>query len=124
LSYLVDTHILLWWLSDDKKLKEKARKVLSEKSVWVSSAAAWEIVIKAELGKLSVPGNLDEILVQQEMNVLDIKLPHVLRLYSLENHHSDPFDRIQIAQAIYEGLTFITYDEQIKKYSGLDLLDE
>lgn len=122
MSYLLDTHILLWWLKDDEKLRDGARKVISSKPVWISVAAIWEIVIKRRLGKLEIPGNIEEVLKKQGMNILDIKMSHVLLLESLEDIHADPFDRIQICQAKKEGMTLITQDRQIKKYPGIEIL--
>lgn len=123
MRYLIDTHILLWWLSGDSLLKPKIKKIIASEAVWVSTAVIWEIVIKTQLGKLSIPGNLEEELRKQGFNILDIKIAHVFGLQRLESHHSDPFNHIQIAQAANEGLTFITKDKHVQKYSGVDILN-
>ena len=119
MSYLADTHILLWWLNDDKSLTDEERTVLQNEAVWISTGAVWEIVIKVRIGKLKIPGNIKEVLNEQGFEILDISLDHVLALETLEDLHSDPFDRIQIAQCIREGLTFMTRDKRIRQYRDL-----
>lgn len=121
MSYLIDTHVLLWWLADDPQLGDSARERIRTGAVWVSAAAVWEIVIKKRIGKLEAPDDIDHQIHEQDFYVLDIKLPHVLALRSLPDHHSDPFDRIQIAQAATENLAFITKDKRIHRYKGIDI---
>jgi PIN domain nuclease of toxin-antitoxin system len=116
--YLLDTHILLWWLSDDHKLG-KARRDLIIKStnhIIVSTVSIWEIVIKQSLNKLKAPDNLKEVLSENEFEILAIVPDHVLYLKNLPAIHNDPFDRLLISQSIYEDLTFVTADEIIPKY--------
>lgn len=122
MSYLLDTHALLWWLADDPKLKDEAREVIRSKAVWVSAAAVWEIVIKKRIGKLEAPDDIDRQIYKQDFYLLDIKLPHVMALRSLPEHHADPFDRIQIAQAATENLVFITKDKRIKQYEEIEIV--
>jgi|AntRauTorckE6833_2_1112554.scaffolds.fasta_scaffold48702_2 PIN domain nuclease of toxin-antitoxin system len=122
MSYLLDTHALLWWWADDPKLSADARKVIATEPVWVSTAVVWEMLIKKNLGKLKIPDAIDRQLHAENFNVLDIKLPHVMALDSLAGHHSDPFDRIQIAQARAEALVFITKDRRIQEYQEIDVL--
>jgi len=122
MRYLADTHILLWWLSDNKELTEEERYILQNEAVWISTGAIWEIVIKVRIGKLNIPGNIEEVLNKQSFEILDISLDHVLALETLEEHHSDPFDRIQVAQCITEGLTFMTRDKRIRQYTDLNVI--
>lgn len=84
--------------------------------VFVSAAAAWEIVIKSMLGKLDIPSNLEAALAANRFEQLPITIPHSLAVANLPHIHNDPFDRLLIAQAKVEGLTLVTGDEQIKKY--------
>ena len=114
----LDTHVLLWWLSDDARLSHTARAAISDGKnlVFVSAAAAWEIVIKSMLGKLDIPSNLEAALADNRFEQLPITNPHFLAVANLSHIHNDPFDRLLIAQAMVEGLTLITGDEQIKKY--------
>ena len=114
----LDTHVLLWWLADDARLSPTARAAISDgkNHVFVSAAAAWEMVIKSTLGKLDIPSNLEAALIANRFEPLPITIPHSLAVANLPHHHNDPFDRLLIAQAKVEGLTLVTGDEQIKKY--------
>lgn len=122
MSYLLDAHALLWWWADDPNLSAAARRVIANEPVWVSTAVVWEMVIKQNLGKLKIPASIDQQLQAEGFNVLDIKLSHVMALEGLVNHHADPFDRIQIAQAKAEGLIFITKDRRVQDYQEIDIL--
>lgn len=118
-GYLLDTHILLWWLADPGQLTDAARTVITDPShtVYVSAAVAWEMAIKKALGRLDYPGNLEEVLAADHIEVLPIKLHHALAVADLPIHHQDPFDRIQIVQARLENLILITRDPHIPKYN-------
>lgn len=118
-GYLLDTHALLWWMgSRTGRLSEQARAALTKgrHRLFLSAGAAWEMAIKKSLGRLSYPGNLDEVLDSQRIEVLPIKLSHALAVADLPSHHRDPFDRIQIAQARIEDLVLVTRDSNIAKY--------
>jgi len=117
-GFLLDTHVLLWWLSDPKQLSKVAREAIKEGSnaVYLSSAAAWEMGIKRALGRLDYPGNLADVLRQEHIEVLPITLPHALAVAELPVHHQDPFDRMQIVQARIEDLVLVTRDEKISAY--------
>jgi len=119
MSLLLDTHTLLWWLEDPSLLSKRARREIRDgkNKVYVSAAVVWEIVIKQSLGKLDVPDNLEDVLLANNFVPLPISVSHVLTLQSLPAHHKDPFDRVLIAQAVHEGLTLVTRDENIQKYS-------
>ena len=117
-GYLLDTHVLLCWLSDPSQLSIETRDAIAKGShaVYVSVAAAWEMAIKRALGRLEFPGNLPEVLEQDQIEVLPIELPHALAVADLPLHHQDPFDRIQIVQARAENLVLVTRDPQISQY--------
>ena len=114
----LDTHVLLWWLADDVTLSQTIRATISDGKnlMFVSVAAAWEMVIKSALGKLDIPSDLEAALTANRFQPLPITIPHALAVVDLPHHHNDPFDRLLIAQAKVEGLTLVTRDEQIKKY--------
>lgn len=116
--YILDTHILLWWLSDDKRLTKKIRDLISDPSnrIIVSVVTVWEIVIKKSLGKLDAPDNLKEAIDADDFEVLSVTIDHALYLQHLPAIHNDPFDRLLIAQCIVEDLVLITADEIIPKY--------
>jgi len=116
--YLLDTHILLWWLSNDKKLTKRLRDCISspQNNIFVSSVSVWEIVIKKSLNKLKVPDNLKETLDASDFNVLSMTTEHALCVEHLPLIHHDPFDRLLIAQCIVEDLVLITSDKVIPQY--------
>jgi PIN domain nuclease of toxin-antitoxin system len=116
--YLLDTHILLWWLSDDKKLVKKTKDLIAKPTtrIFVSTVSIWEIVIKKSLNKLTVPDNLKEMLYASDFEILPITIDHALYLEQLPIIHNDPFDRLLIAQCAVEKLILITADKIIPKY--------
>lgn len=117
-KYLIDTHILLWWLSNDEKLTKKVRSLIADPDhlIMVSAVSAWEIAIKKSLKKLKAPDNLKEILETNDIELLPMTIDHALQVEHLPAIHNDPFDRLLIAQCMVEGLIFITADRIIPKY--------
>ena len=115
---LLDTHVLLWWLDDPSSIAGRARELIADPSraVFVSVAAAWEITIKRQLGKLDAPDDLEDALERERFQHLPIAVRHALAVAELPPIHADPFDRIQIAQARLEGLTIVTRDGRIPRY--------
>ncbi|MFT7035467.1 MAG: PIN domain nuclease of toxin-antitoxin system [Cyclobacteriaceae bacterium] len=118
MNILIDTHVLLWWLDDPKKLSSQAHQLIEslENNIFVSAAVVWEIIIKKSIGKLKAPDNLLEMLKDEGFISLPITELHAMRLEQLPPIHQDPFDRIQIAQALAEGFTMISKDEKILQY--------
>ncbi|MBO0350493.1 type II toxin-antitoxin system VapC family toxin [Phormidium pseudopriestleyi FRX01] len=116
MSYLIDTHILLWWLFNDPKLNEKCREIIRnpDHRILVSSASAWEIATKYRIGKLPeakpLVNNYQGILQQAQFIELTITAAHALRAGNLPISHRDPFDRMLMAQAELENLPILTYD--------------
>ena len=106
MKLLLDTHSVLWSFADVTKLSSTAITLLQnpQNEVWVSAVTAWEIAIKANLGKLQAPTNLEPYLLEQlekrQMNLLPISLADVTFVRNMPNFHGDPFDRLLIAQAI------------------------
>ena len=123
MKLLLDTHVLIWYLADDPKLPFAIRDLIidPQHQVFVSVATAWEIAIKKALGKLTSPDNLPEVLVACRFEVLPITLSHALLSGALPRHHDDPFDRMLVAQAMLEDLTFMTRDSRIPAY-GISIL--
>jgi PIN domain nuclease of toxin-antitoxin system len=119
---LLDTHAFLWWLTDAPQLSKRARTLISNErnEVFFSAASAWEIVIKAQLGRLTLPERVDRFILRQlEVNNfqgLPIRMEHALRLQSLQGHHRDPFDRMLVAQALEDGLIILTADPLVRRY--------
>ena len=118
MNLLLDTHVLLWWLGDDPSLSPEARAAVASPGnlVYASAATAWEISIKRALGKLEAPDDLDAALAHCGFQALPITVSHATAAGQLPPHHSDPFDRMLVAQANLEHLTLVTRDPQIPRY--------
>ncbi len=118
MSLLLDTHALLWWLSDAPTLSNEARDSIGDPSrvVFVSAATAWEISIKKAQGKLDAPNDLATEISSSGFQELPITVVQAIAAVQLPNHHSDPFDRMLVAQARIENLTLVTRDSKMEKY--------
>src|SRR5204863_2029483 len=101
MKYLLDTHIILWWLTTPDKINKKTQKIIKDKSnvIYISSASLWEIAIKKSIGRLTLPHNLLEIIAMESFKILPIHAEESLGVADLPMHHSDPFDRILVMQA-------------------------
>jgi PIN domain nuclease of toxin-antitoxin system len=109
---LLDTHALIWWLTNNPTLADRAKNAIADPDnlVFVSAASAWEIAIKKSLGKLQVPDDLVPQIKAKNFIPLAISIEHALMVEQLPMHHQDPFDRILIAQGMYEQLVIVTRD--------------
>jgi PIN domain nuclease of toxin-antitoxin system len=118
MQYLIDTHVALWWLADPKKISLKARKIISDRKnkVFISSISFWEMAIKHDLGKLTLPRNIIELLSSEGFDIITLRAEEGLSVVDLPKIHNDPFDRILISQAKYNDLIFITKDKKIFNY--------
>lgn len=117
MSLLLDTHILLWWLTDDPTLADEIKdRIDIEPEVWVSAATLWEISIKEAAGKLSAPANLPGRVQDSGCRELLIGFAHAVAAGRLPMIHRDPFDRMLIAQAQVDDLTFVTRDARCQQY--------
>lgn len=123
MKLLLDTHILLWWLADDRRLPAAVRGAIIEPTtrVAVSAATAWEIGIKQALGKLEAPDDLEEQLAVARFTAVPVTIPDGLAAARLPRHHDDPFDRMLIAQAVTRDLMIATVDARFVHY-GVPLL--
>jgi PIN domain nuclease of toxin-antitoxin system len=117
-GYLLDTHVLIWWLSEPQRLSAEAQRAIRDPSqnVYLSIAAVWEMAIKRALGRLKMPANFPEVLAEQRIALLDIDVRHALAVADLPMIHHDPFDRMQVAQARLENLVLITADTRMLGY--------
>ncbi len=114
---LLDTHVFLWWWSGDRKLARATHHSIAEAAeVFVSAASAWEIVIKLALGKLRFDGAIGDAIDACRFAELPVATDHAEALRGLPRHHSDPFDRMLIAQAQVETLTIVTHDRAFEAY--------
>ena len=118
MNLLLDTHVLLWWLDDNRLLSAKARDAISEGTnpVFISAAVIWEITIKQSLGKLKIPDEFETVLEHQGFEYLDINASHAYATGRLPFFYRDPFDRMLVAQAKVESLTLVTKDAELEKY--------
>lgn len=120
MKLLLDAHVLIWW--DEGVLPQSIQEAcLDEANTLVLSAATvWELQIKEALGKLrlrtSVRTMVDEQIEVNGLVFLPISLRHVWELDNLPRHHGDPFDRMIVAQARYEGLTVVSADKVLRDY--------
>ena len=115
---LLDTHILLWWLAADPALPQRAAEVISDAdtTVVISAATAWEIAIKKAVGRLEAPDDLLDALEANDFESIAITTIHALAAGQLPPHHSDPFDRMLIAQSRIEGITLVSTDRRLSDY--------
>lgn len=121
MTYLLDTHLLLWVTGAQDRLSSQARTLLSDLDVApvFSTASIWEVVIKKALGRkdFSVePSRLRDDLMENGYDELEIRSEHVLEVAALPLIHRDPFDRMLIAQAHVEGITLLTVDTDVVRY--------
>ena len=117
MSLLVDTHVVLWWLTDDKTLGDDIKDRLDhELDVYVSAASIWEVAIKQAIGKLPGPSDLPERIRDCGFTPLPISAEHAITAGRLPLIHRDPFDRVLVAQAQCEEFTLVTRDENCQQY--------
>jgi PIN domain nuclease of toxin-antitoxin system len=119
---LLDTHALLWWLSDDLALSGSARRHVAntDNAIIVSAASAWEIATKVRLGKLvsavELASDFMGYLEREGFETLSISPDHAIRAGLLPGWHKDPFDRMLIAQAQADSLPVVSNDEVFDEY--------
>lgn len=122
MNVLLDTHAFLWWATEDAALSSRARRVIEapRNDVFLSAVSVWEIVVKSRLGRLRlelpVETMLSDQMARHGFQPLALQFQHVLALDALPPHHSDPADRLLVAQALVEGMTLISRDRWTKAY--------
>ena len=119
---ILDTHVFLWWNMDAPELSGTLREIIADghNELFLSAASAWEIAIKAQRGRLTLPVQPQQYvadrLVLHGFRPLPIALSHALQVYALPEHHRDPFDRILVAQGQLAEMPILTADPMIAKY--------
>jgi PIN domain nuclease of toxin-antitoxin system len=114
---LLDTHAVLWWQSDDRRLPRGARRAIAVADiVWVSAVSGWEVAIKIALGRLRLSEPFHLTVAADDLTELPVTLAHARRLELLPPHHADPFDRMLVAQALAEGATLVSGDRALAGY--------
>jgi PIN domain nuclease of toxin-antitoxin system len=122
MKYLLDSMAWLWSIGSVERLSKLGREILEsgQEEIYLSAATAWELSIKARLGKLQLPAPpaqcIPAFMAKQSLRALPITHLHAVKVYDLPPHHADPFDRLIIAQAILEGMAILTSDRVFRKY--------
>jgi PIN domain nuclease of toxin-antitoxin system len=122
MKLLLDTHIALWALADDRRLAAEAREAIAtpENTVNVSAASIWEIAIKHVLGRSGIPFSAEaaiDYFKHAGYRLLPISPAHAAAVETLPALHGDPFDRLLVAQAMTEPIRLITHDKKVAAYS-------
>jgi PIN domain nuclease of toxin-antitoxin system len=121
MNFLLDTHVLIWFINGDEKLSNKAKILIEDRKnkKYVSIATIWELSIKISINKINFKNGFKEFLKLVDINeieILPISIKSLVILTNLDLIHKDPFDRVIIAQCISENHILITKDEHIPKY--------
>jgi PIN domain nuclease of toxin-antitoxin system len=121
MRFLLDTHIFLWAVTGSAQLKSPARRIMERADqIYVSAASIWEIAIKARLGKIDAEtDDLIGSIGASGFLELPVRAVHAAGVAKLAPHHTDPFDRLLIAQAIAEPLRLLTADSKLARYGEL-----
>lgn len=118
MNILLDTHIVLWWRLNSRRINGDARRAIETADrVFVSSASAWEVAIKTGLGRLRLKDPFARLVEQSGFEPLPITFAHAEGLTALPPYHADPFDRMLVAQAQTERLTLVTHDRGLEPYA-------
>jgi PIN domain nuclease of toxin-antitoxin system len=117
---LLDTHVFIWSVTASRQLKTTTRDYLaSAQAVYVSAASIWEIAIKSKLGKIDGDAQAFCAAIEDSgFQSLTVTAAHAAAVARLPMHHSDPFDRLLLAQAFTEPLRFVTADRTLAAYGG------
>ena len=122
MKLLLDTHIILWWISGQESFSPRAKTFLlsGEHALYVSIVSAWEVAVKVSIGKLpELNGGVKTFLAKVEempISLIGVEPCHIELIEKLPFIHRDPFDRLLISAAKMEGMTIITADENIHRY--------
>ena len=117
MKLLLDSHAIIWWVRDDRRLGREARRAIAGADVvWVSTASGWELAMKMAKGRLRMAEPLRATIIADRFTELPLTLRHTEELERLPVHHGDPHDRLLIAQARVEGATIVTHDRAFEAY--------
>jgi PIN domain nuclease of toxin-antitoxin system len=122
MKLLLDTHVFLWYITDDAHLAPEMAAAIREASndVYLSVVSVWEALVKHRLGKLPMPSPADDYIrdrrEKHQITSLGLEEEALGHLLSLPDYHRDPFDRMLICQALHNDMVIVTVDRQISKY--------
>lgn len=122
MTLLLDTHSFLWFWWDDPQLSETAKQAICDATnrKLVSTVSCWEIAIKVSLKKLDLGapyrGFIHQHMVRNNFELLQITDEHLAGLVELPFYHKDPFDRLLVAQSLYEQIPIVSADPQLDAY--------
>jgi PIN domain nuclease of toxin-antitoxin system len=118
MNFLLDTHVMLWFLNDDAKLAPEVRDEIEKcNQVFVSIISLWEVAIKLNIGKLKLDfRDLSKALDDSNITILNVIVSDFYAYINLPLHHKDPFDRILISQAINRSMTLVSQDSKFNLY--------
>jgi len=122
MKVLIDTHTFIWWNTDDPLLSVLAKEIIANgnNEIFLSAASVWEIAIKTAKGRLVLPEPPAKYIPSRmslyRFQSLPVQITHAVHVFELPSYHSDPFDRMLIAQSQLESLPLITKDEDIRQY--------
>ena len=126
MSYLLDTHTLIWWTAEPERIPERTTEILRDPrdELYFSTASSWEVQIRIGIGQISFSQPWETIVEREiEKNsllILPVTLEHTFMLAKLPLLHQDPFDRMLIAQALTNNLTIVTNDRFIQSYPDVE----
>jgi PIN domain nuclease of toxin-antitoxin system len=125
MTYLLDTHYMLWTLADTKKLSARVKEVITnpDHRIAVSAVSFWEVALKSSIGKLEIegfsPDNLPQACIAVGFEIENLTAGDCSTYHQLKaTYHKDPFDRMLIWQAIRNNYTLISVDANVKKYTS------
>jgi PIN domain nuclease of toxin-antitoxin system len=119
---LLDTHAFIWWANNDPQLSTPARIAVGDRAneIFLSSVSTWEMAIKVAIGKMvlsaTIPVFVGSQVSQYQFVPLPVSYEHTYQVETMTLHHSDPFDRLLIAQAMVENLVIVTRDSKFGPY--------
>ena len=121
-SYLLDTHVAIWFLTGDTALPSPFKQIIRDRAnrIYLSVISAWELTIKISIGKLRFPGDavgFVQAAQNNDITIIPIETTHLTVLKELPLIHRDPFDRLLVATALVEQMTLITTDKNIAQYN-------
>ncbi len=124
MRYLLDTHVLIWWLTENRRLSSSACRIIKSyrNHLFWSTASSWELSIKCALGRLEFEEPLESLLpselAKNQIEIMPIQNEEAILAGQLPMHHKDPFDRMLIAQANIESMGIITNDSKFRLYEA------